>query len=280
MTRTPTVVLSSGDELPMIGVGTWDIGGDTVKESVRAGLDAGYRHIDTAEGYNNEVQIGEVIEDYERDDIFLTSKVLPKHLGYESVIESCEASLNRLSTDYLDLYLIHWPNPAISLRETMSAMATVHNRGWVRNVGVSNFSAYQLSCAQHVASVPIAVNQMEFHPLFQRSDLVDYCRDTDTVIEAAAPLGRTEVFDHPVVQDVAEKYDKSAPQVILKWEVERNIVALPKSSTPNHVRSNIKLFDWEIEDTDLKRLDDADENKPVYDSPARDWSPYTYGISE
>ncbi|MFC7018857.1 MULTISPECIES: aldo/keto reductase [Haloarcula] len=280
MTQPPTVTLPSGDELPMVGVGTWDIGGDTVKGSVRAGLDAGYGHVDTAEGYKNEAEIGEVLSDYDREDVFLTSKILPKHLGYESVIEACEASLDRLGTDYLDLYLIHWPNPAISLRETMSAMATLHDRGWVRNVGVSNFSAYQLSCAQHVSDVPVAVNQIEFHPLFQRPDLVDYCRETDTVIEAAAPLGRTEVFDHPVVQDLAEKYDKSAPQIVLKWELERDIVVLPKSSTPDHVRSNFELFDWEMDDGDLERLDDADEDEPVYDFPARDWSPYTYGISE
>jgi len=264
----------------MVGVGTWDIDGDTVKESVRAGLDAGYGHVDTAEGYKNEGEIGEVLADYDRDDVFLTSKVLPKHLDYESVIESFEASLEKLGTEYLDLYLIHWPNPAISLRETMSAMATLKDRGWVRNVGVSNFSAYQLSCAQHVSDIPIAVNQIEFHPLFQRPDLVDYCHETDTVIEAAAPLGRTEVFAHPVVQDLAEKYGRSAPQVVVKWEVERDIVPLPKSSTPDHVRSNLKLFDWEMKDRDLERLDEADEDQPVYDTPARDWSPYTYGIAE
>jgi diketogulonate reductase-like aldo/keto reductase len=280
MAQPPTVELPSGDELPAVGVGTWDIGGDTVKESVRAGLDAGYGHVDTAEGYKNEAEIGEVLADYDRDDVFLTSKVLPKHLDYESVIESCEASLDKLGTDYLDLYLIHWPNPAISVRETMAAMATLKDRGWVRNVGVSNFSAYQLSCAQHVSDVPIAVNQIEFHPLFQRPELVNYCRETDTVIEAAAPLGRTEVFEHPVVQELAEKYDRSAPQVVLKWEVERDIVALPKSSSPEHVRSNLDLFDWEMDDGDLERLDDADENQPVYDTPSRDWSRYTYGVTE
>jgi len=280
MMQSPTVELPSGDELPMVGVGTWDISGDTVKESVRAGLSAGYGHVDTAEGYDNEAEVGEVLGDFDRENVFLTSKVLPKHLNYESVIESCENSLEKLGTDYLDLYLIHWPNPAISLRETMSAMATIKDRGWVRNVGVSNFSAYQLSCAQHVSDVPIAVNQIEFHPLFQRPELVDYCQDTDTVVQAAAPLGRTEVFDHPVVQDLTAKYEKSAPQIVLKWELERGIVPLPKSSTPDHVRSNLELFDWEMEDADIERLNHADEGKPVYDTPTRDWTRYSYGISE
>jgi len=280
MSELPTKTLPSGDELPTVGVGTWNIGGDTVKDAVRAGLDAGYAHVDTAEGYKNESEIGEALADYDRADVFLTSKVLPKHLDYESVIESCEASLERLGTDYLDLYLIHWPNPAISLRETLDAMAYLHDEGLVRNVGVSNFSAYQLSCAQHVSDVPIAVNQIEFHPWFQRPDLVEYCRETDTVIEAAAPLARTEVFDDEVVADLAEKYDKSAAQVVLKWAVERDVVVLPKSSSPEHVRANLELFDWEMDDADLAALDDRDRDHPVYDHPARDWSGDVYGIHQ
>ena len=280
MTDTPTAELPSSDELPMVGVGTWDIGGDTVKDSVRAGLDAGYTHVDTAEGYGNEAEIGEVLADYDRDDIFLTTKVLPKHLHYESVIESCKASLERLGTDYLDLYLIHWPNPAVSLRETLSAMATLHDEGMVRNIGVSNFSAYQLSCAHHVSDVPIAVNQIEFHPWFQRPDLVDYCRETDTTIEAAAPLGRTAVFDDDAVQELAEKYERSAPQITLKWAVERGVVVLPKSRSPDHVRANLELFDWEMDEADLERLDDADRDHPVYDYPSRDWTDDVYGIPQ
>jgi diketogulonate reductase-like aldo/keto reductase len=275
----PTHELPSGDEIPALGCGTWNIGGETVKESVWAALDAGYTHVDTAEGYHNEAEIGEVLTEYDRDEIFLTSKVLPKHLTYDSLIESCEASLERLGTDYLDLYLIHWPNPAVSLRESLSAMATLHEEGLVRNVGVSNFSAYQLSCAHHVSDVPIAVNQIEFHPWFQRPDLVDYCRDTDTVIEAAAPLARTEIFDDPVVQDIADEYEVSPAQVVIKWAIERNIVALPKSSSPEHVRQNAQL-DVRLSEEDLRALDDRDRDYPVYDTPARDWSSDTYGIRE
>ena len=276
----PTRTLPSGDELPIVGVGTWNIGGDTVREAVRAGLDAGYTHVDTAEGYKNEAEIGDALADYDREDLFLTSKVLPKNLNYDSVIESCEASLDKLGTDYLDLYLIHWPNPAVSLRETLDAMATLHEQGTVRNVGVSNFSAYQLSAAHHVSDVPIAVNQIEFHPYFQRPDLVEYCRETDTVLEAAAPLARTEVFDDPVVQDLADEYDKSPAQIVLKWAVEQDVVVLPKSSSPEHVRQNRELFDWDLAAEDRERLDDLERDQPVYDHPARDWTGDTYGISE
>ncbi|MFC7169050.1 aldo/keto reductase [Halobium salinum] len=266
--------------MPMVGVGTWDLEGETVRESVRAALDAGYTHVDTAEGYMNEAEIGETLAEYDRDDLFLTSKVLPKNLGYESVLRACRDSLDRLDTDYLDLYLIHWPNPAISLRETMDAMARLHEEGLVRNVGVSNFSAYQLSAANHVSDVPVAVNQIEFHPWLQRPDLVDYCRESETVVEAAAPLARTEIFGDETVQELAEKHGRSPAQVVLRWAVERDVVVVPKSSSPAHVRENADLFDWELDEADRERLDDADRDAPVYDHPARDWSSDVYGISQ
>jgi len=274
----PTKTLPSGAELPALGLGTYDLG-DHTADSVRAALDAGYAHIDTAEGYHNEAAIGEALAEYDRDEVFLTSKVLAKNLNYESVIESCEASLDRLGTDYLDLYLIHWPNPAISLRETLQAMAELHDRGLVRDVGVSNFSAYQLSCAHHVADVPIAVNQVEYHPWFQRPDLVGYCRESDTVIEAAAPLARTAVFDDEVVADLAEAYDKHPAQVVLRWALDNDVVALPRSATPEHVRANADL-DWELDAADRRRLDERDRDEPVYDTPARDWTDNVYGIEQ
>ena len=275
----PTETLPSGDEMPVVGIGTWNIEGESLRESLRAALGAGYAHVDTAEGYMNEAEIGDVLAEYDRDDLFLTSKVLPSNLDYESVIESCEASLDRLGTDYLDLYLIHWPNPAISLRETLHAMERLRERGSVRNVGVSNFSAYQLSAAHHVSNVPIAVNQIEFHPWFQRPELVEYCRETDTVVEAAAPLARTEIFGDETVRELADEYDRTPAQIVLRWAVEKGVVVLPKSSSPEHVRENVALFDWELDDADRERLDGIDRDHPVYDTPARDWTGDVYGIS-
>ena len=277
----PTKTLPSGAELPALGLGTYDLNDGETADSVRAALDAGYAHVDTAEGYHNEAAIGDALaaSDVDRDDVFLTSKVLAKNLNYESVIESCEASLDRLGTDYLDLYLIHWPNPAISLRETLRAMAELRDRGLVRDVGVSNFSAYQLSCAHHISDVPIAVNQIEFHPWFQRPDLVDYCRETDTVVEAAAPLARTDVFGDEVVAELAEKYDKHPAQVVVQWAIDRGVVPLPRSSTPEHVRANAET-DWELDDADRRRLDERDRDAPVYDTPARDWTSDVYGIEQ
>lgn len=276
----PTVTLPSGDDLPKVGLGTWDIDGETVRASVRAALDGRYTHVDTAEGYQNEREIGATLTDYEREDLFLTSKVLPANLNYGSVIESCENSLERLGTDYLDLYLIHWPNPAISLRETFDAMKTLFDDGKVRNVGVSNFSGYQLSNALHIADVPIAVNQIEFHPWFQRPDLVEYCQENGVVVEAAAPLARTDVLGDASIQDIAETYDKSPAQVVLKWAVDKDVVVLPKSSSARHIAQNSALFDWELEEADKRRIDALDQNQPVYDTLERDWSRPVYGIPE
>lgn len=159
-------------------------------------------------------------------------------------------------------------------------MATLHDRGLIRNVGVSNFSPYQLSCAHHLSDVPIAVNQIEFNPWYQQPDLVEYCRETDIVVEAAAPLGRGRVFTDDTVRDLAEEYDKSPVQIVLKWETEREIVTMPKSSSPEHVGENVELFDWEMDESDLERLDDIDRDDPVYDDRQRDWTGDVYGISE
>ncbi|SNZ12818.1 Aldo/keto reductase [Natronoarchaeum philippinense] len=277
---TPTVTLPGGDEMPMIGYGTWDIGGETVQKGVRAALDAGYTHVDTAEGYMNEAEIGEVLADYDRDDLFLTSKVLPKNLEYESVRRSCEESLEKLGTDYLDLYLIHWPNPAVSLRETLNAMEQLHAEGKVRNIGVSNFSPYQLGAANHISDVPIAVNQIEHHPWLQRPDWVEAIRESDTVIEAAAPLARTEVLDDDTVQELAEAYEKTPAQIVLRWAIENDVVAIPKSGSPEHIRDNFELFDWSLDDADRERLDALDRDHAVYDTREKDWSRDVYGISQ
>lgn len=276
----PSTSLPSGDEMPIVGIGTWDLHGETIRHSVRSALEAGYTHIDTAEGYQNETEIGDVLTDYNRENLFLTSKVLPSNLNYDSVVESCERSLDELGTDYLDLYLIHWPNPAISLRETLSAMEYLHDQGTVRNIGVSNFSAYQLSNAHHISNIPIAVNQIEFHPWFQRSDLVEYCRETDVIVEAAAPLARTEILGDETVNELAEKYDKTPAQIVLRWAVEKDVIVIPKSASEGHIRENIKLFDWQLNELDHQRLNEIDLGQAVYDTPVRDWTDEVYGIPE
>lgn len=277
-----TVTLKTGDELPTVGFGTWNIRGEQLRLAVQTALKTGYTHVDTAEGYANEETVGNVICDHnvDREELFMTSKVLPKNLDYESVIRSCEHSLDRLGTDYLDLYLIHWPNPAISLRETLKAMETLHDRGAVRNIGVCNFSKYQLSAAHHISDLPIAVNQIEFHPLFRRDDLLEYCRETNTQVEAAAPLARGAVLKNDRLREIAEKYDRTPAAVALRWAIEKGAAVLPKSGNPDHVRQNFEVLEWSLDDADVEKIDSIDQMEPVYDTGIRDWDDDTYGIAK
>ncbi|WP_311170360.1 aldo/keto reductase [Halobellus ordinarius] len=276
MTTTPTRTLPNGDEIPAVGFGTYALSDEEVTEAVPVAIDAGYTHIDTAEGYENEAALGDVLADYDREDLFVTSKVLPPNLHYESLLESLSDSLERLGTDYLDLYLIHWPNPAISLRETIGALEQAHEEGLVRNIGVSNFSTYQLRFARKIADVPIAVNQIEFHPWYFREDLLDYCHEHDVVVEAAAPLARAQYLDDPRVVKAAEQHDVAPAQIVLKWAIEKGVVVLPKSTNPEHVASNIDLFGWELDDETIARLDEIQRMENVYMiTPDHD----TYGIS-
>ena len=272
----PTRKLKTGAEIPVIAYGTWDIKEENVGAKVDIALKAGYNHIDTAEGYHNEAGIGETLKNYEREELFITSKVLPSNLNYESVIKACKSSLERLGTDYLDLYLIHWPNPAISLRETLQAMKYLRDQGLVKNIGVSNFSVYQLKVALKITPVPITVNQVEFHPWLYEKELLEVCNQNDVVVEASAPLARTEVLKDETILELAAKYDKSPAQIVLKWELEKGIVPLPKSRSRDHIEENLKLFDWELETEDIEKIDNIDYENRVYMISFDD---ETYGIS-
>ncbi len=272
----PNRKLKTGDEIPVIAYGTWDIADENVGEKVEIALKAGYNHIDTAEGYHNEAGIGKVLENYDRDELFITSKVLPSNLNYESVIKACERSLDKLGTDYLDLYLIHWPNPAISLRETLQAMKYLYDKGMVKNIGVSNFSVYQLKVALKITPVPITVNQVEFHPWLYQKELLEVCDQNDVVIEASAPLARTEVLKDETIVKLADKYDKSPAQIVLKWELQKGIVPLPKSKSKTHIEENLDLFDWELQAEDMALIDNIETEKRIYMITLDD---ETYGIS-
>lgn len=150
----------------------------------------------------------------------------------------------------------------------------------VRNVSLSNFSAYQLSVAQHISDIPIAINQIEFHPWFQRPRLVEYCQETDVIVEAAAPLARTEILGDATVEELADAYEKTPAQIVLRWAIEKDIIVIPKSTSQEHIRENIALFDWELDENDHERLDTIGRDSPVYDTPTRDWMRDVYGISK
>lgn len=261
--------------MPAVGFGTYDIPPERTRETVETALEVGYRHLDCAEGYGNETEVGAALEGYDREELFVTSKVVPSNLHYDTLISACRESLDRLGISSLDLYLIHWPNPAISLRETLDAMATLHDDGLIEHVGVSNFDTYQLKFARRIADVPISVVQTEIHPWSRQETLLQYCHDHDIVPVAAAPLGRTKVFEDDMVRAVADDYGVDPAAVVLRWEIEHGVVPIPRSTTPAHIRSNLDLFGWSLDPEDVERIDGIQRRETLYTiDPDHD----TYGI--
>jgi len=262
--KIPERQLPSGAEMPMLGLGTYDLHGDDLRSSIRTAFDIGYRHIDTSEGYENESAIGESIQDLPREELFLTSKVIPPNLTYDNLVSSCEDSLDRLDTDYLDLYLIHWPNPAVSMRETFDAMETLVDRGLVRDVGVSNFTEYQLRYARHISPVQIAVNQIEINPWWRDETAFQYCQEANIAVTAAAPFGQGAVLADDVITNLADKYNRTPAQVILQWQIQKGIATIPKSTSAEHLRSNAAIFDWELDSADIECIDNIDLRERTY----------------
>lgn len=275
MADVPTVKLKTGGKMPITGFGTWNLNGETLRNSLEVALDKGYNHIDTAEGYRNEEVVGEVLRDRDRDQLFLTSKVLPSNLHYDDVLRSLDQSLNKLGTDYLDLYLVHWPNPAISLRDTLHAFAKIYNSGKVKNIGVSNFSLYQLKIAQRISEVPISVNQIEFHPWCYEKEMLDYCEKNDVRVTASAPLARTKVLEDSLIRDLAQKHDKTPAQIVLRWQIQHGVVTIPKSSTEKHIEANFEVFDFELSQDEMDQLDGIPKHEKIYQIDLED---EIYGI--
>ena len=243
--------LKNGVKVPKLGFGTWLIKGKSCIQALSAALEIGYRHIDTAQIYENESEIGEALStsNIARKDIFLVTKVWRDSLRSKALIKSTEESLKKLKTDYVDLLLIHWPNLLAPLKETLSAMRYLQDNRMVRLLGVSNFPVELMKMAQQ--EVEIVCNQVEYHPFLDQSVLLRSIRGNDMFLTAYSPLARGRVFKNPVIQKMAKKYNKTAGQVVLRWLLDQdNVVAIPKASKPKHVKSNFDVFDFKISSTD------------------------------
>lgn len=265
MSSVPKLTMKDGRKIPVLGLGTWNLTGEVSKKMAEKALDLGYTHIDTAESYGNESQIGKVLQEYDRSDLFITSKVSPSNLHYEDVLSSCESSLERLGISYLDLYLIHWPNGAISIRETLWAMKKLQEEGLVKSIGISNFGINQLKIAMGVSEAPICVNQVEFHPWLYKKELLEFCKENDVILTASAPLARTRVLEDELIQKLAKEYEKSPAQIVLRWEIQKGVVTIPKTSSDEHLRSNFQLFDWELDSEDVKKIDGIPKTERCYE---------------
>lgn len=257
-----TVRLSNGYEMPLFGLGVFrSKEGHEVESAVQTALEAGYRHIDTAAVYGNERGVGRAVRNsgLSRGEIFITSKIWNSDQGYETTFDAFNESIERLDTDYIDLYLIHWPMGPLSA-ETWKALEEIYASGRIKAIGVSNFLIHHLEELFPVCRIRPMVNQVEFHPYLQQPDLQAFCRAEGIVLEAWSPIMRGQVNEDPVLQALAAKYGKSPVQVTLRWELQKGVVTIPKSVHAARILSNAEVFDFEISLEDMARIDRLDRH--------------------
>lgn len=269
MNITSTVKLNNGVEMPIFGLGVFmSKEGTEVENAVKVALQNGYRHIDTAAIYKNERGVGKAIKasGVAREDIFLTSKVWNSDQGYETTLAAFDESLEKLQTDYLDLYLIHWPKGKRSV-ETWEALEEIYKKGRVKAIGVSNFLVHHLEVFLPECKITPAVNQYEFHPELQQPDLLEYCRKHGIQPEAWSPIMKGRVNDVPLIQELADKYGKTPVQITLRWEIQKGIVTIPKSVTPERIISNANIFDFELNEDDIAKINGLDKNGRIGGHP-------------
>jgi methylglyoxal/glyoxal reductase len=272
------VVLNNGVKMPWLGLGTYKMEeGCSVTDAVKAAIEAGYCHIDTASYYNNESGVGDAIKESgkPREEIFLASKVWNTDQGYEKTLKAFEASIKKLGTDYLDLYLMHWPTPL--LNDTWKAMEKLYREGYIRAIGVSNFTAEHLKSLMVAAEVMPMVNQVEFHPRLLQNELREFCRESSIQMEAWSPLMRGRIFGIPLLEELAKKYKKTVSQIVLRWDLQMGVVTIPKSTNPARIRENAAIFDFEISIEDMARIRQLDKGERVGTEPDKVYAdPYMF----
>jgi 2,5-diketo-D-gluconate reductase B len=254
----PTTFSFSGEagEMPVLGFGTSPMTGGMSAETVLAALEVGYRHIDTARKYGTESAVGEAMRasGLPRQDIFLTTKVSHENLRPVDFAKSVEESLATLGVNYLDLLLVHWPNPAIALSETMPALADAKRRGLARHIGVANFNIALLDEAVRLCPEPLVALQAEYHPYLDQSKLLAAVRRHKLVFIAYCPLGRGRLFGDPVLAQIAGEHGRTVAQVVLRWSLQQNVAPIPFSSKPQRIAENFMVFDFELSPDDIARI--------------------------
>ena len=264
-----------GVEVPEIGLGTHRLIGREGENTIKLALNLGYRHIDTAQSYKNEREVGEAIKrsHVDREEIFLTTKIWHTHLDKKDVLKVAENSLKELDTPYVDLLLVHWPNPEVDIEKTMEAFLSLRDQGKALNIGVANYPLSKLKELNEELAAPIFCNQVEYHPYLGQLDLLDYAAEHDLLFTAYSPLAQGKVIDDPLLKEMGEKYGKSAVQIALRWLIEQEqVVAIPKASTEEHLKENIDIYDFALEDDDFYAIDDLEKSTRLVDPDfAPDW---------
>lgn len=257
-------VLSNGVKMPSIGFGTYKSGNDEeTAKIVKYALKIGYRQIDTASFYGNEVGIGNGIKEsgINREDIFLVTKLWNDDHGYDKTIEAFNKSLEKLQVDYIDLYLVHWPNKLNS--ETWKAFEYLYKTGKVKSIGVCNFKVAHLEELKKTAQIMPMVNQIEIHPQSSKNDMLSYCEENNIQLVAWSPIMRGKLFSNELMIGLAEKYKKTIAQIILRWHLQRGVIPIPKSSNEERIKENLNIFDFELSNDDIKTIDLLNEGDNV-----------------
>ena len=261
MTVIPSLTLNTQDKMPMLGLGVYKATGpNEVETAISHALEAGYRMIDTASVYKNEDGVGRAIKSSSipRSELFITTKVWNTAQRIGNVDGAFERSLERLQLDYVDLYLVHWPVPGCYL-DTWRSLEKIYQSGRAKAIGVSNFEIHHLQELFEISGIVPAVNQIEYHPLWNRSELACYCQQHNIAVQAYAPLARGAYSQRDVLIRIGEKYGKTAVQVGLRWMIQKGISVIPKSVHPERIRSNADIFDFELTEIDMKTIDAMDE---------------------
>jgi len=269
MSIIPQAKLSNGITMPQLGLGVFAIpDGKQVREAIKIAFDEGYRSIDTASVYGNEKGVGQAIEESNipREEIFLTTKVWNNDQGYDSTLKAFQQSMDRLGVDYIDLYLIHWPVKG-KYTDTWKALEKLYHDGLVRSIGVSNFKVHHLEALFKTARVTPTVNQIELHPYLIQKELRDFCTRHDIWVEAWSPLGRGVVVGDQTLIQLGQKYGKTSAQITLRWQIQHDIITIPKSSRPERITENISIFDFDIEQGDMDIIDGLNRNYRIGPDP-------------
>ena len=263
--ETSKVKLYNGVEMPYLGLGVYRAAaGDEVENAIKFALQVGYRSFDTASYYQNEHSVGKAIAEsgVARTEIFLTSKIWNNDQGYHSTQKAFQLSLEKLQTDYLDLYLIHWPVDQRTF-ETWQAMEELYERGLIRAIGVSNFSVHNLKRLKDQSKIRPMINQYEFHPELIQPELLRYCQENHIQTEAHRPIMRGKVNEIPLLQTLSLKYQKSPVQIVLRWNLQKGMVTIPKSVSADRIRHNAEIFDFDISGEDMIRIDGLDKSSAL-----------------
>jgi len=262
-----------GVDVPALGFGTFRLPGEDCREGVEHALGIGYRHIDTAQGYHNEEYVGEALRrsDVAREDIFLVSKVAPDNFAGDGAATSTRASLRKLGTDYVDLMLLHWPDPDVPLAEPLESLAGLQREGAVRHIGVSNFPPSMVERAAEVTK--LFCNQVEYHPFLSQTALIEQARANEMLLTAYCPIARGKVLDDPALRDIGAKYGKSPAQVSLRWLVQQDgVAAIPKSAHAQRRMDNFDIFDFELVPDEMQAIFQLDREERLVAGPAGlDW---------